>query len=498
MDYVQKPLRRGAGTLLPISSLPSPYGIGSFSQEAYDFVDFLVKAGQTYWQILPLCPTNFGDSPYQSASAFAGNPYFIDLDAFIREGLLSKDEVESIDWGEDPANVDYEILYENRFRLLHKAFSKSNHYRDKKFRAFCDKNRDWLEEYALFMAIKDTQFGGSWDVWPKELRFRESAALEKAKSDLKEEISFWRFLQFRFSLQWEALKNYANSKGVRIIGDIPIYVAYDSSDVWEYYSFFQLDEQRNPEKVAGVPPDCFSTTGQLWGNPLYDWDAMKKDNFAWWKRRIAQCARLYDVVRIDHFIGIANYYSIDATEATAKDGEWKEGPGADLLKAITEVKGDLQIIAEDLGNVTDKVRNLMKEFGFPGMKILQMAFDGSPRNTNLPHTYQKNMVVYGGTHDNDTLVGFLSLQESGPREFTEKYLDIENPILLPKAIIRAGYASVADVVVFQVQDYLELGNEARMNSPATLGINWKWRLLKGQLPTTLAERLSSMAEVYDR
>ena len=495
---MQKPLVRGAGVLLPVSALPSPYGIGTFGKTAYHFVDFLRRAGQRYWQILPLCPTGYGDSPYQSVSAFAGNPYFIDLDMIVSQGLLKKEDIEAYTWGNKKTEIDYSRQYNNRYLILRQAFKNSDCAGDKKYIKFIKENKIWLDEYALFMAIKDSQNGAPFSKWPEDLRMRESSALKKARADLSEDINFHLFLQYHFFSQWEKLKAYAGKNGVSIIGDIPIYVAGDSADVWEYHDQFQLDESRMPTRVAGVPPDIFSEDGQLWGNPLYDWDKMKLDDFKWWQRRMEMCARLYDIIRIDHFIGIVNYYSIDAAEETAKNGKWIKGPGADLLKAIVEAVGEKKIIAEDLGSVTQKVRSLMKKFGFPGMKILQYAFDGNPGNDNLPHNYTNNMVVYGGTHDNEPLASFVSGQPRGRRRFAEQYLDVKSCRLLPRAIIRAGYASCADAAVFQMQDYLELHKDSRMNIPSTLGGNWTWRMRYAQMDSSLAQRMRQMAEMYSR
>jgi len=495
---MQKSLARGAGILLPVSALPSPYGIGTFGKTAYRFIDFLKAAGQRYWQILPLCPTGFGDSPYQSVSAFAGNPYFIDLDMLISKGLLEKKDVEEYTWSDKSTEVDYALMYANRYSVLRRAYENSGHKRSKNYIKFVRENGEWLDEYALFMAIKDSQGGLPFSKWPEPLRMREPAAIIRTRAELSDDIDFHRFLQYYFFAQWDKLKAYANKNGISIIGDVPIYVASDSADVWEYHEQFQMDKDRAPTRVAGVPPDCFSADGQLWGNPLYDWDAMKADGFAWWRRRMAMCARLYDVIRIDHFIGVVRYYSIDAAAVTAKKGRWIPGPGAELIKAIIEAVGDRKIIAEDLGEVTPRVRSLMKKFGFPGMKILRYGFDGDPQNLNLPHNYISNVVVYGGTHDNEPLVEAIDGQSRAQRRFTEQYLGERSYRLLPRAIIRAGLASCADVAIFQMQDYLELGGESRMNTPSTLGGNWMWRVRYALVDSSLAQRIRHMAYIYGR
>jgi len=495
----QNYLERGAGILLPVTSLPSPYGIGSFGKEAYAFVDFLEAAGQTYWQVLPLGPTSYGDSPYQSFSAFSGNPYLIDLDLLIQQGLLTKAEVDAFDWGDDPASVDYARLYENRFQVLHSAFLRSPCQTAPEFAVFCAENRFWLEDYSLYMAVKNYFGGKEWLAWPEDIRLRMEEAVNSYSALLKEEIAFWKFCQYEFFRQWFSLKIYANQKGIRIVGDIPIYVALDSADVWVHGDQFELDERRRPIRVAGVPPDLFSAAGQLWGNPLYDWDYMEKDQFTWWKNRMAVSAKLYDVIRIDHFIGVVNYYSIPAGDDTARNGEWMQGPGEKLLDAIESVLGDARVIAEDLGVVTPAVRRLQQKSGYPGMKLLEYAFDSDGKNGNLPCHYEKNTVVYGGTHDNETLKGFFEGQNQSVLWFAHSYLNTHTNHEIPQAVIRAGYASSADLAVFQMQDFLGLDNRARMNTPSTIGgSNWRWRLTKGELTPELAQSMRLLAELYGR
>lgn len=494
----QKPMKRGAGILLPVTSLPSPYGIGTFGKAAYEFVDFLAAAGQRYWQVLPLGPTSYGDSPYQSFSAFAGNPYLIDLPFLREQGLLTAIELKAADCEKNPLFVSYATLYQKRFAVLRTAFSRSCCHTKQAFFDFCEENSEWLEEYALYMSLK-TEFGGKeWLKWPEPLRLREPAAIQAARKEHREEIDFWKFCQFTFYRQWFALKEYANSKGIGIIGDIPIYVALDSADVWTHGEQFQLDEDRHPTLVAGVPPDLFSETGQLWGNPLYDWAYMERDGFSWWKCRMRFSARLYDVVRIDHFVGIAHYYSIPAQDTTAMNGWWSPGPGKPLLEAIAEVMGEKRVIAENLGVVIPQVDRLLKSGGYPGMKLMQFAFDGDETNGNLPFHFERNTVVYGGTHDNETLVGFFAHQKRRHLRFAREYLNVRTSREIPQALIRAGYASVADTAVFQMQDLLELDNFARMNTPSTLGQNWRWRLLPGQLTAELAQSLRHMMKLYGR
>jgi len=494
----QKPLPRGAGTLMAISGLPSKYGIGDFGKSAYDFVDFVQRAGQLYWQVLPLGPTSYGDSPYQSFSAFAGNPYFIDLDALVEEGLLKKAEVSETDWSYAENEVDYAALYEERFPLLKKAFSRSDHMNTTDYASFCRRNSFWLEDYALFMALKEEHDGTSWLSWADSYRLREEKALEMARNKFENEINFWKFCQYYFYIQWEKLKEYANSKNIQIIGDVPIYVALDSADVWANPELFQLDEDRKPVKVAGVPPDYFSATGQLWGNPLYDWDKMEEDHFAWWRRRIAISSSLYDITRIDHFIGIVNYYSIPADSETAMVGEWVKGPGDKLVAAISHELNGKRIIAEDLGIVVPAVTRLRKKAGYPGMAIYQYGLDGNSKNPNLPGFWAKDTVAYLGTHDNETIKGFLSGQKRKNLKFIREYLDVNYNRDIPWTLIRTSYASAAGVVIFQMQDYLEFDNTARMNTPSTLGCNWMWRLKDLKNTEWIEEKLAYFAELYGR
>ena len=489
---------RASGILLPVSSIPSAYGIGSFSKEAYEFVDFLEKAGQSYWQILPLGPTGYGDSPYQSFSTFAGNPYYIDFEELIEEGLLTKEQCEECDWGGSEAYVDYEKIYKSRFRVLKEAFDNSRLEDNEDFQAFVAENAFWLSDYSLYMAVKDSYKGKSWSEWDEDIRLRRPEAIEKYTEKLKEEILFYEFQQYLFDTQWRKLKKYANDRGVKIIGDIPIYVALDSADTWANPELFQLDENRRPTGVAGCPPDAFSATGQLWGNPLYKWDYHKETEYAWWIQRISYCYKLYDVVRIDHFRGFDEYYNIPFGDTTAEFGRWEKGPGYDLFKVMKKKIGNKPVIAEDLGFLTPTVNQLLKKSGYPGMKVLQFAFDSREESDYLPHNYTANSVVYTGTHDNDTTVGWYQAISRRDRSFARKYLNIKNSRELEWNFIRAALGSVSDTAVIPMQDYLGLGSEARINVPSTLGTNWKWRMTKGQIPEGLAEKIYDLCKLYGR
>lgn len=495
----KKIFERGAGILLPISSLPSNYGIGTFGDEAYKFVDQLFQAGQKYWQVLPIGPTSFGDSPYQSFSAFAGNPYFIDLDYLVKEKLITKKEIKEYNWGCEEDCVDYAILFENRFQILKRAYKKSQHQTQEEFLVFCKESSFWLDDYSFYMALKFHFDQHEWLLWDEEIRYREESAIEKYQELLKDEIGFWKFLQYKFYQQWKQLKEYANQKNIKIIGDIPLYVAMDSADVWVHSRIFELDERKNPINVAGVPPDCFSETGQRWGNPLYNWDVMEEEDFKWWRERMKSNATLYDIIRIDHFIGIVRYYSIPSKSPTAMKGKWRKGPGEKLTKAILESISDANIVAEDLGIVVDRVRRLMKKTGWPGMKILEFAFDSGAKNEFLPHNYKdSNCLVYGGTHDNETLVGFLENMSSKDLNYAYKYLNVRKKSDVVDAMIRLAYESIAAVAIFQMQDLLKLDNKARMNLPSSVGINWKWRLKKDQFTKEKIIELRNMAEIYGR
>lgn len=488
---------RGAGVLLPVSALPSPYGIGTLGNAAYRFIDQLHAAGQTYWQVLPIGPTGFGNSPYQSYSAFAGNPYFIDLDRLAEQGLLTQNDILKFDWGENRSCISYDKIAEHRLQLLQTAYENSNHLYRSDYMEFCKKQEHWLDDYALFMACKDHFGQCEWLKWNPDIKARDSSALMNYRILLKEKIQFWKFCQYQFYQQWNDVKTYANEKGIYIIGDIPIYLALDSSDVWTHPELFLLDDEKQPKAVAGVPPDAFSDTGQLWGNPLYDWDYMEHTGFQWWKYRMACCSELYDFTRIDHFIGIVRYYEIPAGEENAIKGQWRKGPGAKLLHAIHEVIEPHRMIAEDLGVLTDEVTSLRKQMGYPGMKVLQFGFDGNPKNEHLPHNYEKDTVAYSGTHDNETVLGYFSAREEERKRacFYCNSTDLEE---LPNAFMRMLYGSVADIAILQMQDILSLPNTARMNFPSTIGDNWQWRLESEQFTDNIAERMRQLAHIYGR
>ena len=491
--------KRGSGILLHISSLPSNYGIGTFGEEAYKFVDFLKRSGQTYWQILPLGQTSYGDSPYQSFSINAGNPYFIDLDILASEGLLEKEEYINLNWGAEFTKIDYELMYNTRYVVLEKAFKKFNQS-EKEYLKFLEDEKDWIENYAIFMAIKKENNDHSWEEWDEKFRKRDKKTLKKFIEENREKIEFWKFLQYKFYQQWRNLKEYANNSGIKIIGDIPIYVAYDSVDVWKNPEYFQLDENLNMTAVAGCPPDAFSATGQLWGNPLYNWEYMEKTKYKWWIKRLEVATTLYDVVRVDHFRGFESYYSILAGEKTAMNGEWKKGPGMKLFKQVKKELGDLNLIAEDLGYLTEEVMELLRESGYPGMKLMQFAFDSREGGDYLPHNYTKNSVAYIGTHDNDTALGWILSADSNDIEYMRKYLDIytyNDKDTVWKMICRT-MAVVSDTVIIQMQDYLGLGNEARTNIPSTLGGNWCWRMEKNVIDERLIQSMLHITGLYKR
>ena len=491
-------LDRSSGILMPLSSLPSPYGIGTMGKAAFQFVDFLASAGQKYWQLLPLGPTSYGDSPYQSFSSFAGNPYFVDLDLLIKDKLLKAAEVKNRDWGERDDRVDYGKIYENRFAVLRLAYERGEERYREEIAAFRQENGWWLENYALFMAIKASQGMKAWSEWPEELRLRKDAALEKARKELRQDVEFYIFVQFLFYRQWEALRDYAHDKGIRFIGDIPIYVALDSADVWSEPHFFQLDEKNIPKEVAGVPPDAFTEDGQLWGNPLYDYDAMKKDGYGWWIRRIDGAKKLYDVIRIDHFRGFESYWAVPYGDDTAKNGAWKPGPGMGLVGVLTSWFRDLSFIAEDLGYTTPEVRKLLADSGLPGMKILEFAFDAHGDSAYLPHNCEENSSCYIGTHDNETVQGWLKWADKPSLRFAERYMHITPDEGWNWGMIRSGMATRSRLFVVQMQDLLELGADARMNSPGTSSGNWQWRMLPGAADKALAKKLKLYTTTYRR
>ncbi|MBR7071255.1 MAG: 4-alpha-glucanotransferase [Clostridia bacterium] len=489
---------RTSGILMPVFSLPSKYGIGTLGREAYRFVDFLEKSGQTYWQMLPVGPTGFGDSPYQSFSVFAGNPYFIDLDMLCEEGYLTRAELDAVDFGKKENAVDYGLQYEKRFPILQTAAMRFSKKEPLDYAVFCRFHADWLDDYALFMAIKDSLNGCSLDHWPDELRFRRTDALNQAKADLKESIDFYKFVQYFFHRQWTALKKYANQKGILLFGDLPIYTSGDSADVWAHPELFQLDENLNPVAVAGCPPDAFSDEGQLWGNPLYNWDKMQQDGYRWWTDRMHHCIKLFDLVRIDHFRAFSAYYSIPFGDKNAVGGKWIKGPGMDLFRAMTDRLGKLPVIAEDLGTLDEDVYELLAQTGFPGMKVLQFAFDPQGDSAYLPHNIQPHCVVYTGTHDNDTAVGFA---KDGPAEavnYAREYLRIQATDSFNWGMISAAMATPAEIAILQMQDFLGLDNSARTNTPSVAGGNWQWRIDYSCINDWLAQLIRRTTEVYRR
>ncbi len=491
-------LTRSAGILLPISALPSPYGIGTLGKAAFDFIDFLAAAGQTYWQVLPVGPVSYGDSPYQSFSSFAGNPYYVDLDRLAEDGLLTPQEASAPDWGDDPGLVDYGKLYEHRFDVLKLAAARGVPREREALDAF-RREKPWLADYALFMALK-RHFGmRPWHEWPDEdVRLHRPGACARWRSALWEDVELFEYIQLLFYRQWADLRAYAAEKGVRLIGDTPIYVALDSADVWAEPYWFQLDERNVPTAVAGVPPDAFTEDGQLWGNPLYRWDAMERDGFGWWIRRLGGAFELFDVLRFDHFRGLESYWAVPFGETTAKNGRWIPGPGERFVRAVFGWFPDKPIIAEDLGYLTPEVRSLLAFSGCPGMKILEFAFDPREPSDYLPHTYPRNCVCYTGTHDNDTLEGWR--QETDPESlaFAKAYLGLSDAEGFGWGILRGGMTSVADLFVAQMQDYLGLGSEARMNTPGIPHGNWRWRMDADALTDELAARIAALTKLSGR
>ena len=492
-------MERSSGILMPISALPSPYGIGTLGKAAYDFIDFLVKAEQKWWQILPVGPTSYGDSPYQSFSTFAGNPYFVDLEILCKEGLLEQEEIDAADWGSDPVKVDYEKIYNNRFVLLEKAKQRGWDKDAEEINQFTEENKSWLPDYALYMALK-RHFGmKAWTEWEDEdIRLRKEDALEKYRQELAEDIELFEYIQYLFFKQWNALRAYAKEQGIGIIGDMPIYVAMDSADVWAEPQWFQLDEKNVPHEVSGVPPDYFTADGQLWGNPLYDWDAMKEDGYRWWIRRIGGAAKLYDVIRIDHFRGLESYWAVPYGDTHARNGHWVKGPGMDLVSVLKNWFPNVAFIAEDLGYLTPEVQQLLKDSEFPGMKVLEFAFDSREPSDYLPHTYTPHCVCYVGTHDNETVMAWKDAAAPEDIAMAKKYLGLNNEEGFHWGVIRGGMSSVAELFVAQMQDFLALGAEARMNTPSTLGGNWQWRLTEGQITEGLTLKIADLTRLYGR
>lgn len=494
---------RESGILLPMSSLPSPYGIGTLGKAALQFVDFLKQAGQSCWQMLPINPTGYGDSPYQALSSFAGSHYLIDLDLLVEEGLLCPEEILGKQWGENPAKVDFGLLYGQRLPLLHQAFlrfeKKKDSAKDSEYEDFVQREKWWLEDFAIFMALKEENKQTPWTDWEEGVRLRKADAMAECKERLKEQIAFHSFLQFVFYKQWEQVHAYATKQKISLIGDVPIYVPMDSADVWANPALFQLDANRRPIVIAGCPPDAFSATGQRWGNPIYDWERMKQDGYSWWISRLCAAAHFFDRVRIDHFRGIESYWAIPSSEESAVNGKWNKGPGMDLIRAIRENLPDTRFIAEDLGFLTPEVIHMQEESAFPGMKVLQFAFDSREEGNYLPYTYTKNTVCYTGTHDNETLLQWQHMISEENLRYAMEYFRIDDKSRLSEAMICGGMSSVSDLFVAQMQDYLGLGEEARMNKPSTLNSqNWTWRALETQFTPRLAEWICKLTKLYGR
>ena len=493
---------RSSGILLHPTSLPGKYGIGSLGKEAYKFVDFLKKSNQKLWQIFPLGPTGYGDSPYQCFSSFAGNPYLIDFDLLIEQNLLTEEDLKGVDFGGNEEYIDYGAIYNQKYPLLRKAYEnfKANENKElkEKLETFKAENSSWLDDYSLYISLKNHFNGLPWNEWEDDIRTRKEAAINKYKAELANEIEYHNFIQFLFFTQWNNVKKYANDNGIKIIGDIPIFVAVDSSDAWANPEIFLFDPELKPVKVAGVPPDYFSATGQLWGNPLYDWDKLKELNYKWWVDRVKANLSTCDIIRIDHFRGFDEYWAVPYGDKTAENGTWCPGPRTDLFNAIKNELGELPIIAEDLGTMTQGVIDLREATGFPGMKILGFAFDSKEENDYLPHTYTKNCVVYTGTHDNDTLIGWFTKANEDDKQFARNYLNSRSDNEIHWDAIRGAWSSVANMAIAPIQDFLGLGSEARINTPGLASGNWQWRLKDGVLTDELAERIAKLTKVYSR
>lgn len=488
---------RESGILMHITSLPGPYGIGTLGKEAYAFIDFLRKAGQRKWQVLPLNPTGYGDSPYQSCSAFGGNPYLIDLSTLAEEGLLLTEELDSIRWNDRDDRVNYGLIYENRQTVLRLAYSRFEETED--FRRFCMENSSWLADLSLFLALKEENQGAAWYQWESGLKYRQPDAIWNARQKLKDAIRFHSFVQYLFDKQWHSLHSYAREKGVQIIGDVPIYVPLDSADVWSAPELFQLDKNLDPIQVAGCPPDAFSQDGQLWGNPLYRWDVHQQGNFSWWIRRMQSAAQRYDLVRIDHFRAFESYWSVPYGDATARNGKWVEGPGLPFLQALRKALPQVRMIAEDLGVITPPVKKLRDDAGLPGMKVLQFAFDPEYPSDYLPHNCIPNSVCYTGTHDNMTLKQWLSSLDEAAAQYAVRYMHLTKEEGYVWGVIRTAMSTPSNLCIFQMQDALELDGEARMNFPGTqTGQNWTWRAENGFMTHSLAEKIRSLTALYDR
>ncbi len=492
--------KRASGILMHISSLPGKTGIGTLGNEAYKFVDYLADCHQTYWQVLPLGQTGYGDSPYQSFSVYAGNPYFIDLEALYEQGLIDKEDVEKVNWSKDEHYVDYGLLYTERYKIFYKVLQNFTGNMPSAYEKFCKENEYWLNDYALFMAVKNYFGGKALSDWDRDILKKDEQAIEKYSELCSKDISLYKMLQYLFYEQWFKLKEYANSKGVRIIGDIPIYVSSDSCDVWSCPEVFDLSEELKPNMVAGCPPDAFTSDGQLWGNPVYNWDYLKKHNYQWWIKRLKYNLSIYDVLRIDHFRGFEAFYCIPYGDKTARNGIWKKACGIDFFDCVKNNIGDCDIIAEDLGFLTDEVKELLQYTGFPGMKVLQFAFDseGGGGKEYLPHNYTKNSIVYTGTHDNDTLEGWIKNSKKGDVQYAAKYIGCKIDNLRPM-LIKKALESVCSTCILTIQDIIGKGNEARMNMPSSVGRNWQWRVTEDELYNcNFTEKLKEYTDLYER
>ena len=487
---------RKAGILMHITSLPGPYGVGTMGKNAYAFLDFLHKSGQQFWQLLPLGPTGYGDSPYQSCSAYAGNPYLIDLDTLVRQHLLTKEEVMNVDWGSDETKVDFGKLYNGRAPILKLAYSRFRN--ERALNAFRKRNEKWLPDFALYMALKESHNFAPWFSWEEDVKLRKPEALEKAARELSREIGFYCFVQYLFYRQWDALKRRAGELGIELIGDVPIYVPYDSVEVWKNPELFELDETLAPTAVAGCPPDAFTADGQLWGNPLYRWDKMEETGYKWWLDRLGAAGKLFDVVRLDHFRGFEAYWSVPYGDETARNGHWVKGPGMSFVNALKKGLPKLDFIAEDLGFLTQEVLDLRDESGYPGMKVLEFAFDSKEPSEYRPHTYTANTVCYTGTHDNMTMRQWFETASPEAVKVAVDYMTLTKKEGYVWGTIRTARSSVSERAIVQLQDYLNLGGEARMNFPGTMGSNWTWRVKKGYATNALAAKIRELTQRYDR
>ncbi len=493
-------MERGSGILMHISSFPGKYGIGTMGSEAHRFVDFLQKSGQKYWQILPIGPTGYGDSPYQSFSTFAGNPYFIDFDLLREDGALNFEDYAYIDWGSDPEKVEYEKIFNNKFKVLKIAYDRDKARKKAEIDKFRVENSYWIENYAMFMALKFDSGLKMYRDWDDDIVRREPDAIVRVYNRLDDEISFWVYVQYRFYEQWSGLKSYANKQGIKIIGDIPIYVAEDSADAWAHNEVLMLDPDRTPIKVAGCPPDGYAPKGQLWGNPLYNWDYLAETGYEWWIKRLSAALNMYDIVRIDHFRGFDAFYAIEYGKPDAVEGEWLKGPGSDFFNRVKQEFGETPpLIAEDLGTITDDVRALLRFSGMPGMKVMQFGFTPGEDSDYLPHNYPKNSVAYIGTHDNDTLKGWFETLPEHMRGFAVDYLRLTKEEGVNWGFIKSLLGSAADTAIITMQDILDLGAGARMNTPSTMGGNWTWRLgSTDAFSDELAAKLLKIAKTYSR